>query len=116
MEDSKFRAAGLTLAMLLAALCSPCWSGVGFSQSGLANPGIGNPVGPATVPQSGVQSGLVRSPNPIDSGGSLGNMIITGNVQAGKHFRGMVPYRSTTDFRAAWLDFARLVLEVFSRL
>jgi len=100
MEDSKFRAAGLTLAVLLAALCSPCWSGVGFSQSGLANPGIGNPVGPATVPQSGVQSGLVRSPNPIDSGGSLGNMIITGNVQGGKHFRGMVPYRSTTDFRA----------------
>lgn len=101
MENSKLRAARLaSVAVLLAALCSPGWSGAGYSQGGLANPGIGNPVGPATVPQSGVQSGLVRSPNPVDSSGSLGNMIITGNVQAGKHFRGMIPYRSTTDFRA----------------
>ncbi len=86
--------------VLLTALCSPGWSVGGYSRSRVANLGIGNPVGPATVPQSGIQSGLVRSPNPVDSSGSLGNMIITGNVQAGKHFRGTVPYGSTTDFRA----------------
>jgi len=87
-------------AVLLAALCSPGWSVGGFSRGTVSSSGIGNPVGPATVPPSGIQSGLVRSPDPVDSSGSLGNMIITGNVQAGKHFRGMVPYRSTTDFRA----------------
>jgi len=83
---------GVLALVLVAPLCGLSWS--------IGNPGIGNPVGPATVPQSGIQSGLVRSPNPVDSSGTLGNMIITGNVQAGKHFRGMVPYQSTTDFRA----------------
>ena len=92
MGNSKFLAEGLSLVVvLLAAVCSP---------GGVANSGLGNPVGPATVPQSGIQSGLVRSPNPVDNGGSMGNMIITGNVEAGKQFRGRIPYYSTTDFRA----------------
>jgi len=49
--------------------------------------------------------GLTSSPSPVDSSGQLdtgelGNLIITGNVTGGKHFRGMVPYQSTRDFRA----------------
>jgi len=90
----------VSAAVLLALWCSPGWSVGGSSQGVVSSSGIGNPVGRATVPQSGIQSGLVRSPNPVDNSGSMGNMIITGNVQAGKHFRGPVPYQSTTDFRA----------------
>lgn len=50
---------------------------------------------PATVPPSSLRSGLVRAPvSPyID-----GNRIITGNVAGGKHFRGVVPYNSVSDF------------------
>jgi len=54
------------------------------------------PVGISTVPPSSLRSGLVRSPNPM---GSSGNLIVTGNVTGGKHFRGLVPYRSSYDFR-----------------
>ena len=64
----------------------------------IGNPGIGSPVGPGTVPPSSIQSGLVNSPNPIDTSG---NLVITGNVRGGKHFRGTVPYRSITDFQAS---------------
>ncbi|MHC4394751.1 MAG: hypothetical protein ACYS1A_03780 [Planctomycetota bacterium] len=58
---------------------------------------IGNPVGPGTVPPSSYSSGLVRTPNPIDTSS---NLVITGNVRGGRHFQGVVPYQSTTDFRA----------------
>ena len=61
----------------------------------IENPGVGSPVGPGTVPPSSIQGGLVNSPNPIDTSG---NLAITGNVRGGKHFRGTVPYPSTTDF------------------
>ena len=74
--------------VLSAVLCWPTsWS--------IENPGIGNPVGPSTVPPSTFRSGLVSSPNPIDTSG---NLLITGNVRRGRHFRGDVPYRSTTSF------------------
>jgi tetratricopeptide (TPR) repeat protein len=66
----------------------------------LGSTGIGNPIGRGVVPPSHIQSGLTQSLSPIDSGGNLGNMMITGNVEGGKHFRGSVPYQSTTDFRA----------------
>ena len=58
---------------------------------------IRNPVGRGTVPSSRGRSGLIRSPNPIDRSG---NLVITGNVGRGRHFRGVVPYRATTDFGA----------------
>jgi tetratricopeptide (TPR) repeat protein len=64
-----------------------CWS--------IENPGIGNPVGPSTVPPSIFRSGLVNNPSPIDTSG---NLLITGNVRRGRHFRGNVPYRSATSF------------------
>ena len=62
---------------------------------GLENPNVGSPVGSGTAPVSSSQSGLHRSPvfNP-----SIGNDIVTGNVGGGKHFRGVVPYNSMTDF------------------
>jgi len=56
---------------------------------------IENPVGSATVPPSSVRSGLVRSPNPMDSSS---NLVVTGNVGGGKHFRGVVPYNAISDF------------------
>jgi len=65
-----------------------------FSGAGFA---IEGPVGSGRVPPSGVRSGLVRSPNPIDTGG---NLVITGNVGGGRHFRGIVPYNATTDFES----------------
>jgi hypothetical protein len=50
-----------------------------------------------TVPPSSYQSGLGSVPNPLNSSG---NLAITGNVAAGKHFRGNIPYNSTTSFGA----------------
>jgi tetratricopeptide (TPR) repeat protein len=61
----------------------------------IENPGIGNPIGPSTVPPSTFSNSLVNSPAPIDTDG---NLLITGNVRRGRHFRGDVPYRSPTSF------------------
>ncbi len=60
----------------------------------IADSGPGNPAGIGTVPQTSLRSGLINTPNPVDSSG---NLIITGNVQGGKHFRDPVPYQSTTN-------------------
>lgn len=56
---------------------------------------IRNPADVATVPPSSIGSGLFRSPSPIDTSG---NLVITGNVAGGRHFRGVVPYRATSEF------------------
>lgn len=64
-------------------------------QSGLSNYSIRSPIGPPTVPQSSYRSGLFPSSNPIDT---TGNLLITGNVADGRHFRGVVPYNATTSF------------------
>jgi tetratricopeptide (TPR) repeat protein len=61
----------------------------------IENPGIGNPIGPSTVPPSTVSSGLVNNPSPIDM---KGNLLITGNVRRGRYFHGEVPYQSPTSF------------------
>ncbi|HSV99615.1 MAG TPA: hypothetical protein VLI39_05545 [Sedimentisphaerales bacterium] len=52
---------------------------------------------PVTLPPSSYQSGLTGVPNPMDRSG---NLPITGNVAGGKHFRGSIPYNSTTSFGA----------------
>jgi hypothetical protein len=57
-----------------------------------------NPAGYGTIPQSSFRSGLVNTPNPIDP---TGNLLITGNVRRGMHFRGSIPYQSTTSFNAS---------------
>ena len=68
-----------------------CWPAGGS----IENPGIGNPIGPSTIPPSTFRSSLVNSPDPIDTSG---NLLITGNVRHGRHFRGNVPYQSPTSF------------------
>jgi len=68
-----------------------CWS----ASWSIENPGIGNPVGPSTVPPSTFRRSLPNNPSPIDTSG---NLLITGNVRRGRHFRGDVPYRSATSF------------------
>jgi tetratricopeptide (TPR) repeat protein len=64
----------------------------------LAFAGIGlGSIPSATVPPSSYQGGLINTPNPIDNSA---NLPITGNVRGGKHFRGSIPYNSTTSFGA----------------
>lgn len=65
--------------------------------TGYGRTSIASPVRSATVPPSSYQEGLVRRPNPIDGSS---NLVVTGNVGAGKHFRGHIPYRSTTSIQA----------------
>ncbi|MBN1795832.1 MAG: hypothetical protein JW804_04100 [Sedimentisphaerales bacterium] len=74
-------------------------SGACFAQAGpdLTTPVLKNPIDtmPGTVPVSSYQNSLVRSPNPVDN---TGNLIVTGNIGGGKHFRGTVPYNAISDF------------------
>ena len=62
----------------------------------MENPSIRSPIVSGTVPPSSIHSGLIQSPNPIDTSS---NLVITGNVIGGRHFRGLVPYGSTSSFR-----------------
>jgi len=84
MKNRMFRVAVL----LSATLCRPI-------SGSIENPGIHNPIGSSTVPPSTFRSGLLNNPSPIDTSG---NLLITGNVRRGRHFRGNVPYRSATSF------------------
>ncbi len=77
--------------MVLAAICEI---------SRAANPPVaGSPLGSGTVPPTTYQSGLIRSPNPMNP--SRGNLDVTGNLRGNSYFRGVVPYGSTYDFGAA---------------
>ena len=64
---------------------------------GYAGATVNSPIGPGTVPPSSYERGLANTPNPMSD---RGNLVITGNVRGGKHFRGYVPYDSTTSFGA----------------
>ena len=66
-----------------------------LTPSGVRNPVIRRPIGPATVPQSSIRSGLFPSRNPLDT---TGNLMITGNVAGGRHFQGTVPYNAISAF------------------
>jgi len=61
----------------------------------IENPSIFNPSDYSTVPPSSYQSNSVSSPINIDLNG---NLVITGNVRRGMHFRDSVPYESPTSF------------------
>lgn len=63
---------------------------------GTGNPNVRSPVGSATVPVSSYSRGLIRARNPIDR---RSNLIVTGNVSEGKHFRGVVPYNAPFEFQ-----------------
>jgi len=78
--------------MIAALLSALFFSPISWS---VENPGIGNPIGPSTIPPSTIRSGLVNTPAPIDT---TGNLLITGNVRDGRYFRGTVPYRAATSF------------------
>ena len=80
----------ITVTAVLFALCSAtAWS--------IENGAISNPISSSTVPpsSSGIGSSLIQIPDPIDTSG---NLVITGNIRRGRHFRDTVPYRSTTSF------------------
>lgn len=88
------------------------FSGIGLAINRGINraPRIGaGTVGSPVVPPSSRRSGLVRSPVPTEISG---NLLITGNVSGGRHFRGVVPYRSTSTFG---LETASSLLESFLR-
>ena len=69
-------------------------SSVGRAQSyGTAS----SPARSTNLPLSSYRSGLISRPNPLDNST---NRVVTGNVGAGKHFRGPVPYQSTTSLSA----------------
>jgi len=65
--------------------------------AGAAGQNLYNPAGPPTVPPSSVSTGNAAV---TGTSSAAGNLIVTGNVTGGKHFRGIVPYRSSTYFRA----------------
>jgi hypothetical protein len=52
----------------------------------IQNPAVSGSAGPATTPPSSRGGGLIRSPNPVELSG---NLIVTGNVGGGRHFRGV---------------------------
>jgi tetratricopeptide (TPR) repeat protein len=68
-----------------------------------------NPIGPATVPQSLFENSLYPTPNPVDASF---NLMMTGNVDGGKHFRGYLPYNSTSDLM---IDVGSSYIDAFMR-
>lgn len=63
----------------------------------LENP-VSSPIGSPTVPPSSLNNDLTTQPQV--NYGVDGNLIVTGNVSGNKHFRGIIPYRSVTEFGA----------------
>ena len=83
------RARTLIAAGIFVALCSSISWPIG-------SPSIYNPVDYSTLPPSSYEIDAIRNPVKIDING---NLVITGNVRRGMHFRDTVPYDSTTSFR-----------------
>jgi tetratricopeptide (TPR) repeat protein len=76
----------------VALLAAAAWA---VDNPSIQNPSVNSSVGMGGTPQSSISSGLTGSPNPM---GLNGNLIVTGNVSGGKHFRGVVPYNAVSDF------------------
>ncbi|MFC1676903.1 tetratricopeptide repeat protein [Planctomycetota bacterium] len=79
------------LVLVFVAVCSQTAGG-----RGPVNPNVGSPVGRGTVPATSYSGGLIKAVNPIDR---RSNLVITGNVSQGKHFRGVVPYSAPFEFQ-----------------
>jgi hypothetical protein len=75
------------------------------------NPAARSPVDRGVVPQTMFRSGLRRSPAPIDNTSEL---IVTGHIGGGKHFRGVLPYNALSDFGGR-LDQSTILLDSFLR-
>lgn len=68
---------------------------------------VGSPIGDPTVPPTSARNELIQIEQP--DYGAEGNLIVTGNVAGGRHFRhfdGILPYRSTADFYPSDLELA----------
>lgn len=87
MENRLF----IIITILLPAFCTV----TGYS---VQNHSLSNPAGSTTTPQSYNSRSLVNTSNSINTNG---NEIVTGNVRRGMHFRGDVPYSSTSSFNAS---------------
>ncbi len=85
----------------------------GFGRDNPYTRPIGSPPGAATLPPSSYTRGPVNStPGNYNVDG---NLIITGNVSGGKHFRGFVPYNSTSQLDIDDSDFGLSSLNSFIR-
>ncbi|MBL7106765.1 MAG: hypothetical protein ISS77_04060 [Phycisphaerae bacterium] len=82
------------LILLILTVCL-CNYGKAVNNPAVTNPSVTNPAARARAATTPPTSRVYRSPNPIDSSG---NLVVTGNVRAGKSFQGSLPYRSTSDF------------------
>lgn len=82
----------ICILLLLGVIAAACFA---QAASSVTNPTVRSPVGTGTMPVTAYRSGLVPSLNPIDE---TGNLIVTGNVGGGKHFRGVVPYNGISYF------------------
>jgi hypothetical protein len=94
-----------------AAFCveiDPRWP-VSAQQDRSSNSAFSSP----TMPVSSYRSGLIR--NPQNSYGVYGNLTVTGNVGGGRHFRGLVPYGSTTELGTLMSDEGSTSLNSFIR-
>ncbi len=80
----------LAILIIIVLLSATTWS---------QSPYVMGPIGSTSQPVSQTQQGLFRSPHRYDTGS--GNRLIEGNVRGGAHFRGNVPYQSTTSFQAS---------------
>lgn len=75
----------------------------------IENTNVRSPVGTGRVPLTSSRSGLIHTPNPIDT---RYNLVVTGNVGGGRHFRGVVPYQSTSSLG---IDSASSLVDPFLR-
>jgi hypothetical protein len=71
--------------LIILAVCGICYA-------------VESPVRSTRVPVSSTQSGLRRSPSPVNLNG---NDVITGNVSGGKEFRGFVPYGAENEIASS---------------
>lgn len=91
------------LAIVFAVLCTTfCKSAAAINNYAstnrtrlLVNNTVGNTAGNVGAGPAASIDHLYPSINPLDNNG---NLIITGNVSGGKHFRGVVPYNAISDF------------------
>lgn len=86
------------------------WLILVFAGAAAAYSGIQSPIRSLTVPQGAAGDGLIQVPEADWSIKS--NLVMTGNVVAGKHFRGQVPYGPAGDI---WVRLGSRPLEWFIR-